>query len=321
MRKKTSDTEKIKIIVEYILLVGPYNTIRQRTVYKDYPIGVWIMFFRSLYNNGNLDSKVELALRNLGEKFRKSDKERLNYSEKIAIIKECIGQGYQYANIKSTDKYQNYPVGEWVATWRSLYYRGKLNKKIEQELRNLGERFERRNHEQLDSNAKISIIKEYLGLGNQYSDIKVRDKYQEYPIGVWINDWRMSYNRNMLSIEVEQELRNLGEAFERKVSEYLTDLEKFKIIKEYMSLGNSYDSITRLTRYNEYKIGVWITVWRNQYRNGKLDIKIEQKLRNLGETFEYKRVRNLKINENAITQDLKLTDEIVTDPRDKTKHL
>ena len=218
----------------------------------------------------------------------------LSFEEKIEIIKEYL-KDYKYENIMLSTKYNGYLIGRWKADWRSIYNRGKMAEQKERILRNLGETFERKNAKELTFEEKIEILKEFLKK-HKFKEIKYRTQYNGYYIGVWKNQWRNRFYQQRLSEIEENILRELGETFERKKTKELTFEEKIEILKKYLK-EHRYEEIVQRTQYNGYNIGHWKNDWRFQNSQGRLSEIEENILRELGETFERKKTKELTFEE------------------------
>jgi len=316
---RLSSAEKIVIIKQYLSEGNSYSDIKMnRTMYKEYPIGHWISNWRYLYEIGNLNELIEQELRLLGESFEGRKSKKKTDLEKIEIINQYIADGYSYNDIKKDTKYGEYPLGTWVNDWRMSYKADKLKKDTEQKLRSLGETFEVKHRTDISEEQKISILKEYLKAGNKYSDIKQKGVYNGYTIGQWIMIWRRKQQQGNLKPEIEYFLRSVGETFEHKIRNKMTDVEKIVVIKEYLDLGHSYHDITHLMKYQDYPIGIWKNRFRNQYKKGTIDPNIERLLRNLGENFMPRREKlNVNFDVN-LDNDLKLTKENITETKGKS---
>ena len=140
-------------------------------------------------------------------------------------------------------------------------------------------------------NKVVEIIKEYLEeIGKKYEEIQVRTEYKKgIKIGNWKNTQRQKYKKGILSQEQELKLRELGETFDTK--EILSFEEMIEIIKEYMQeTEKKYEEIKFNTEYKGIKIGQWKNTQRQKYKEGKLSQEEELRLRELGETFDIKKI-------------------------------
>ena len=206
--------EMIVLIKEYLEITSKtYEEIKQREEYKKIKIGNWKERLRLEYKQGKLSKEKELALRELGETFEEK-KQFLSFEEMIEIIKEYLKiTGKTYEKIKSNEEYKEIKIGNWKASRRQEYKKGKLSKEKELILRELGETFEEKK-QFLPFEEMIVLIKEYLEITSKtYEEIKQREEYKEIKIGQWKKRLRIEYKQGKLDKEKEIILRELGETF------------------------------------------------------------------------------------------------------------
>lgn len=234
---------RLDIVKEYLNNGHNYEDINYHTAYKDYPIGVWLSWWRGNYKCGKLSKTNEQELRNLGEQFLDT-----NYKtdlEKIDIIKEYISLGNNYNDIIQSTRYNDNWIGNWVNTWRVKYKKGTLDKKTEEMLKEIGETFEAKNSPRLTDLEKISILQRYVDMGYEYNEIVITTVYIyegiNYPIGVWRKNFRSQYKRKEIDYHTEQSLRLLGETFlpkkKLRVNPNIQDILPCNLQKTHMEIS------------------------------------------------------------------------------------
>lgn len=226
---------------------------------------------------------------------------RMSNQEKITIIQNYLKANGSHNEItRDTIDEKGYPIGEWIAKWK--YGRIPLMSDEKKLLETMGIHFEKTNNIFVNNQEKIAIIQAYIKEGHQYLDIirSTIDK-EGHPIGHWMSWWRTGHVQ--LTEEERNILISMGETFERKISESLTNSEKIGIIQKYLQEGKNYKDIKKTTKDQDgHSLGEWISWWRSG--SVKLTEEERQTLIEMGETFEKKNSRPLTSQEKiAIIQE------------------
>ena len=214
----------------------------------------------------------------------------LNLDEKYNIISEYLSNPKMpEKKIKSRTTYNGYPIGQWQAYLRKLYYKGELNinPELETKFLELGvlrKEKERENSKPMSWESKYIIMQEYLSKGGKIKDSTV---YNGHKIGEWQRVLRhLFYTDKLTNVTPELKKKFFAEGILSKENRQTRGKgaiktsyeEKFKIMYQYLKENDFETDIKQNTVFNGYKIGSWQDNLRQTYRKGR-DIELTPELR------------------------------------------
>lgn len=154
---------------------------------------------------------------------------------------------------------------------------------------------------------KFKILQEYandekLGNGN-ISNIMQREVYKGYPVGQWINAFRLAHRRYRyyaITDEQAKALETLGMVWEPLKNAFELKMEVLAAYKNDILAGKGLlENIARNTRYTyngeEHPIGRWLDTFRDLYRKNKLSQEKISRIEQLG--IKWNEHRNFSFDE------------------------
>lgn len=109
--------------------------------------------------------------------------------------------------------------------------------------------------------------------------IPKRDKYHDYPLGAWCQTQRDDYKNGKLKETRISRLNDIG--FIWNIFEYEWN-RKLEMLVRYAKTNNCDVNISRRTVIDGEKIGVWLFIQRNCYKEGILTVERKKKLEDIG---------------------------------------
>lgn len=258
MKKNMKFEEKYEILKEYYNIHNNIN-IKQKELYKDFPVGKWLANFRDAYKNKKLSSEQIESLNKLNMIWENVKQQASAYlfNKKFNILKSYYEE-YGNLNISTKQVYMSYPVGDYIKQFRDSY-------------RKQGN-YTPLTTEQINMLESIDIIwnpKQEKETIKEVIPIYFIKKYKNKSSKQIINN----YNNIMSIINEEALLKDLKRIFKNNEISYL-----YK--KSYNLYKNIFD-VLRITE-KEYKelmkkkdFGL-ISLIIEKYCNENLDIKLEE---------------------------------------------
>lgn len=167
-------------------------------------------------------------------------------------------------------------LGKWLAKQRYLYSKNQLS---EDRIRKLESLFVSWNYLEDRWNMHYSYLKEYY---DQNGNCNVPQNYvteDGVNLGIWFDEQRMAYKTGIMNkrrIKLLKDLNFKAHAKQGRWDEFYDALEKY-----YDKYGNANVTSGYITE-DGLKLGNWITIQRQAYKNYKLDEEQAMLLNDLG---------------------------------------
>jgi hypothetical protein len=113
-----------------------------------------------------------------------------------------------------------------------------------------------------------SLVREYI---DEFGKLPAqRDNYKDVNIGTWLNSQKQNYKNNNLSQEHIDILLDIDKDIFKSQEEIDNErwLENAELLREYVNENNELPK--RTTIYKDVKIGSWLNVQKQNYKNKKL---------------------------------------------------
>lgn len=172
----------------------------------------------------------------------------------------------------------NIVLGKWISNQRHLFNNGKMALERIQKLKNIGFDFSNLQSEYWKHMYELLLKYKYM-----YKDCNVPNKFRlnDESLGVWVCSQRKHYKDNTLSLDKVQKLNEINfiwNPLDNIWNNFYNDLIQFK---------NEYGNYNVPRNYKKNKeLSFWIKNQKNLYQNGTLDKIRENKLKNIGFTFD-----------------------------------
>lgn len=223
------------------------------------------------------------------EQESKNRREAVSYYEKLEIMYRYLSENNAFGTgIKSRTTFQGYPIGQWQAYMRTVYYMGalKLDEQLEKRFLELGilkEERQRETEDRLTWDEKYVIMEEYLSAGNVIQSDTI---YKGHKIGQWQIVLRhLGYNDRLTTVSPELKNKFFKAGILKKEKGKLLDTgpkklsyeEKFEIMYRFLESTEFEQAIHQNTTFEGNAIGVWQDNLRQTYRRGR-DLEISTEL-------------------------------------------
>ena len=167
-------------------------------------------------------------------------------------------------------KYKGYNIGTWLQTNKKQYFEGKMSLEKEKLLREICD-LDISNNQMW--NEKYNLLKKYIELNH---NVKRNSVYNEVNLGVWYHNQFSLYKQGRLSDDRIKKLKLLGLLNSENERRWEYNLN---LITEFI---NNNGVITNKTIYRDFKMGMNIYAWKQQYKQGRFPKKRYQQLLDLG---------------------------------------
>ena len=193
---------KMNILKEY----GSLEKVTNDTVYKNYPIGKWLRYFRKMKNSINSDD-IEI-LKNLGfDIYENRDNKWLQMSE--IVKKEIEKHKYiKYNHISKCGK----NVGEWLKHQNTLLLKNKLNSEKTKIIKELNS--SRITKKEIDEEKWNKMFKDYRLYVKEKGKYIVPKK-ENASLAIWINYQKRKFREYKLSEQHKNKLLKIGVNLQR----------------------------------------------------------------------------------------------------------
>lgn len=222
-----------------------------------------------------------------------------DFDKKIEIFKEYLkSENISMQDVKGRVIYEGYQLGTWIAQFRKKYKNGTLTDYEKERLNEIGFAFEVEGL--LSFEEKVEVLKEFCKEQHKtLKDIVGIEEYKGFHIGRWIDYFRKKYRVKdlddtsrkyilPLSEEEKETLEKLGMVWEKDNTTSFE--EKIRILKRYCLEKNTDISIVKRNEvYDGYKIGDWLSVFRQKNNEGTLEENQEKELDKLGMLWDASR--------------------------------
>ncbi|MBE7896222.1 hypothetical protein G7L40_20030 [Paenibacillus polymyxa] len=189
---------------------------------------------------------------------------------------------YKHANVPQNYVVDDIKLGMWVKTQRQSYRKGKLSQDQIEKLNTVGFNYNIRIKDDKKKWAdKYSLLLKYK---HQYGDcdVPVSYVYKDIKLGMWVNQQRKSYEKNLLSEDRIKKLEDLGftwDLHEKTWNKYFNLLNNYKNIKGNICVPQHYE-------VDNIKLGRWVTTQRQLLKNNLLSQKRIDRLNSIGFQWE-----------------------------------
>ena len=236
------------VLCDYYRVYGNCD-VPQSLVYKNMPLGKWVMEQRSKYKSGNLSNERIIELNNIEFKWSIDKNE---WEEHFSIAKKYFLK-HKNLDVKKNYIYENFKLGQWIGVQRSQYNKKKLKQAQIEKLESIGIVWDAKYNNWLEA---ISYCKKYIAM---FGNLNVPSSYviDGFKLGQWIGNVRNAYNGNAqysLSSEKISELNDLGMIW--NTNEFLWELGYSKAKEYYEEFGNV--NVSRNFIYKDFNLGSWI---------------------------------------------------------------
>ncbi len=294
-----------ELVLEYY---HKYNNIDIPIKYEEEGIklGKWLAKQQTNYRNGKLGKERIDALESVGIKWEK--KSIFNDKEWQFMYAKALEYYEEHGNLNIPQLYktkEGLRLGRWICTQRKNYKKHLLSEERIQALENieikwdaLDDRGQKPNEDKWDK--KYLKALEYY---DAYGDLNIPIKYvtdDDIKLGIWINNQRKSYQKNVLSQRRIEKLESIGMFWESPNKRgFQTNEENWqfmysKALEYYEEYGNL--KILQIYETNDgIKLGRWIINQRQAYKNNKLSKERIEALERIGMIWS---VRNKTTKDN-----------------------
>ncbi len=257
--------EWYSMALEYFKSHGDLEITKDYKTNKGFKLGFWIINQRKKYKKNMLTEEEITKLKKIGMRF-----ERFTYAFDDWYE---LAEAYflEHGDLKVPFKYivrGDKKLGEWVLRIRASYKEGKLSNEQIEKLEKIGMVFQ----------VEVVSWDEWYDEANSYylehGDLEVPSRYvtpSDRRLGAWINNQRKLYVDGKLSQDQIDRLLKIKMRF-----------GKLELWEQYYSLAKAYflehgnlDIRGNYIASNGEKLGQWILVQRQFYKNGQLnDLKV-----------------------------------------------
>ena len=172
-------------------------------------------------------------------------------------------------------KIGNINLGRWIIHQRHMYKNGKLSRKKIELLEQISMVWSLQNRKRWEYGYNLATL-----YNNQHGNVMVPNNYtvNDFNLGYWLHNQRSAYTRGQLSKKRIQKLNDIGMIWD--VNNYLWEYQ-FNLLKEYFKENNT-TKVPYGYNYNGINLSTWVSVQKNQYRNGQLSSERVNRLLNIG---------------------------------------
>lgn len=274
LRQKTEMTwdDWYKLAEEYYEEYGDLEVPDRYITKNGDKLGKWIRIQRMAYQNRSLskeerrghyaplaDKKVEM-LENIGMIW---DIFELKWNRMYELARVyCQEHGNLDVPAKFTSE-NGEKLGVWIFNQRQNYKKGKLSEEKKKKLQSIGMRFDSKVNT-LSWNGWYRLAQEYY---KEHGDLDVPASFitrNGDKLGGWLHRQKQMFNKNELSIEKIEKLKEIGMQFEKRIFSWN---EWYKLACEYHAINGDLNIPLRYKTIDGYKIGAWIQRQRTAYFN------------------------------------------------------
>lgn len=264
--------ENIALLEEFIQLYG--REPNSREIYKDVNLGSWCGQQKVSYNKGTLSKERELQLIKAGFSFTVHND--FVFANNLALLKEFMEIYGREPN--SQEIYKDVSLGSWCYEKRRHFNKGRLSKKNEKALRDIGFTFELKHD--VEFNIGLQLLKEFIE--KNHREPSQRENYKNFSLGRWCHSKRCSYKNGSLSLSDEEKLKAIGFTLTSPKEEQF--YKTFNLLKEFMELNGREPHHREI--YKNVKLGRWCGSKRDYYKKGTLLEYQKKELESIGFRFE-----------------------------------
>ena len=237
-------------------------------------LGVWVVKQRQLSKKGKLDESYQRRLENLGLRW---DPLADQWERNFALL-EQFEEREGHIDVIDSHEEDGTKLGQWVSWQRHMYKKGKLDESYEQRLENLGvswdplaEQWER----------SFALLEQYK---KREDHCNVPDSHEEdgVQLGHWVGTQRQQYKKGKLDESYHRRLENLGVRLDPLAFQWE---HNFGLLQQYKE-REGHVNVSKDHVEDEVKLGAWLNRQRQLYKKGKLDVSYQQRLENLGMSWD-----------------------------------
>lgn len=269
----------------------------------------WLQYQRVLNKQDKLQPERKTLIEGLGYSFGKNyagvykfqkrgENGTISWSKRINELKEYYKQKNTFY-IPNTDK-ENQSLLNWLRTQRQLYREGVLDETKVQQLTEIGYDFSMSfkgvKKGEITSKWRLMLkkLKEYYDKnGTFYLSPSIPE---QKTLALWVNTQKTFYNQGKLGEDKERELGKIGFSLTtryfqpkekpQKKSHEDNWNEKLEWLKEYYANNQTFFIARNDLEHKDLLI--WLDVQRLYFREGKLKKDREEKLKQIGYSFDVK---------------------------------
>ncbi len=248
------------------------NHVRVPTTHREneFPLGAWINTIKKTYANNELsEAEIQYFQSLVGWSWKDINNQNWDYGYSLL---EKYTQIHKHAQAPSGTIFEGFALGTFVKSQREAYSEGELSDEKVRKLERLPkwswDVFEDRNLQGFQALDLFVAREGHALVPNSYIE-------GEFPLGKWISSKRQAHvNPNSKNKITEEDRRNLesyrwwfwnGDEGRWERGKYY--LLQFVVREEHSRVKLDY---TEDDGYRGFKLGNWVSTWKQQYKKGVL---------------------------------------------------
>lgn len=274
--KEQSWEDGLAICRAYSDEFGSLAWVKNRLVYRDFPLGTWLANRRSDRNAGTLVPERIAALEELGMIWNRHD---AKWQERLAACRAYADEFGSLASVTNSLVYRDIRLGIWLENRRGERKRGTLSAERIAALDELGMVWDSFEHLWQEGLAACRAYSEEFG---SLASTKAKLVYRGFRLGVWLDGRRGERKRGALSPKRIAALDELGMVWDPRDRQWQEGLAACRAYaKEFGSLLPPGSLV-----YRGYNLGEFVERQRARRRRGVLSPERIAELDELGMTWE-----------------------------------
>jgi len=269
---------KYKLLMEF--MGGNKRIPKIGEIYQGVKIGGWCNNNKTNYKNNQMSDERKQKLEAIeGWKWgEKKTTKTLTYDESYKILQDFVKE---YERVPfGTEEYKGVNIGMWCGTQKRDYRNKKSDDYRKQKLESIqGWTWGEKRSKMLIWDESYSLLRDCL---KEHTKMPVMSfEYHGVKIGRWCMTQRQIYRSGKMSDKHIQQLESMKGWMwgEKRTSKLLTWDEKYKVLQNFKKEHKRVPCGTE--EYDGLNIGTWCACQKENYRNGKMDNELKEKLESI----------------------------------------